>query len=211
MIRRSVRKAFHTVHWTPPAPPPAPPAIFVANHHGWHDGYLMYLAATKLGIRVVDWIAEFDSFPLFAKVGGMRFPADDPAARAATIKRTIRLMQNEGTSLLLFAEGILHRPPGLLPFGKALETVSKAVPAAKIVPVAIRYELALHERPEAWLRFGDEVPAGENLAVRTRLAVAAGLDALAGEVRFSPSRFETLVEGTLDINERWYARRLNKS
>ena len=208
MIRRSVRKAFHTVHWCPPKEPPAAPTILVANHHGWHDGYLMYLAATALGVRVVDWIAEFDAFPLFGKIGGMRFPADDPAARGATIRRTIRLMREERRSLLLFAEGTLHRPPGLMPFGKALETVARAVPEARIVPVAIRYELSMHERPEAWLRFGEEVARGDDLAARSRLAVAAGLDALAAELRFSPDQFETLSKGTLDVNERWDVRRL---
>lgn len=210
MIRRSVRKAFHTVHWNAPAAPEAP-AILVANHHGWHDGYLMYLAATQMGLRVVDWIAEFDAFPLFAKVGGMRFPADDPAARAATIRRTIRLMREERRSLLLFAEGVLHRPPGLMTFGKALETVARGVPGVRVVPVAIRYELSMHERPEAWLRFGTEVPVGDGLAVRTRLAVAEGLDALAGELRFSPDRFQVLAPGTLDVNERWDVRRFRSS
>ncbi len=211
MIRRSVRKAFHTVHWSPPVESPRPPTIFVANHHGWHDGYLMYLAATRLGVRVVDWIAEFDAFPLFAKVGGMRFPADDPAARAATIKRTIRLMRDDGRSLLLFAEGVLHRPPGLLPFGKALETVARSVPGVRVVPVAIHYQLAMHERPEAWLRFGPEVASGADLSARARLTVAEGLDALAGEIRFSPERFETLAKGTLDVNERWDVRRFRST
>lgn len=209
MIRRSVRKAFHTVHWARPAETPKAPAVLVANHHGWHDGYLMYLAATAMGLRVVDWIAEFDAFPLFGKIGGMRFPKDDPAARAATIKRTIRLMR-EGRSLLLFAEGVLHRPPGLLPFGKALETVVRAVPDVRVVPVAIRYELSMHERPEAWLRFGAEVPLGPELATRARLAVADGLDALAVDVRFSPERFEALARGTLDVNERWDLRRFKR-
>ena len=208
MIRRAVRRAFHTVWWNAPPTPPAP-AILVANHHGWHDGYLMYLAATRMGLRVVDWIAEFDAFPLFAKVGGMPFPADDPSRRAATIKRTIRLMR-EGRSLLLFAEGTLHRPPGLMPFGKALETVARGVPGVRVVPTAIRYELSMHERPEAWLRFGPEVETGEGLAERARLAVAGGLDALAGEVRFSPERFERLARGTLDVNERWDVRRFGR-
>lgn len=210
MIRRAVRKSFHTVHWARPANV-TPPAIFVANHHGWHDGYLMYLAATALNIRVVDWIQEYDAFPLFGKVGGMRFPADDPAARAATIRRTIRLMREEGRSLLLFAEGHLHRPPGLMAFGKALDTVAGAVPNVSVVPVALRYELSMHERPEAWIRFGDPIALGDRLGARTRLAVAEGLDALAGEVRFTPERFQVLARGTLDVNERWGMRKLKKS
>lgn len=210
MIRRSVRKAFHTVRWQPPKEKLQAPAILVANHHGWHDGYLMYLAAIALNVRVVDWISEYDAFPLFGKIGGMRFPKDDAAARGATVKRTIRLMREEKRSLLLFAEGILHRPPGLLPFGKALEVVARSVPGVQVVPVALRYELAMHERPEAWLRFGDPVLLGDDLASRTRLAVAAGLDALATEMRFSPERYETLAKGTLDVNERWDVGRMMK-
>ena len=209
MIRRSVRRAFHTVHWNSPAKPQAP-AILVANHHGWHDGYLMYLAATRMGLRFVDWIAEYGAFPLFGKVGGMPFPPEDAGVRAATIRRTIRLMREERRSLLLFAEGTLHRPPGLLPFGKALETVARAVPEVRVAPVAIRYELAMHERPEAWLRFGPEVPLGDDLAARARLAVGAGLDALAGESRFDAARYETLARGTLDVNERWDVRRFRR-
>lgn len=209
MIRRSVRRAFHTVYWRPPQAITAP-TIFVANHHGWHDGYLMYLAATKLNLRVVDWIQEFDAFPLFAKVGGMRFPKDDPAARAVTIRRTIRLMREEGRSLLLFAEGELHRPPGLLPFGKALETVARAVPAATVIPVAIRYEQAMHERPEAWIRFGEPVPGGDGLASRTQVEVGRGLYALDGERRFAAERYEVLAAGTPDVNERWDLRKFRK-
>ena len=210
MIRRSVRKAFHTVSWNSPVKPEAP-AILVANHHGWHDGYLMYLAATRMGLRVVDWIAEYGAFPLFGKVGGMPFPPDDPAVRAATIRRTIRLMREERRSLLLFAEGTLHRPPGLLPFGKALETVARSVPGVRVVPVAIHYELAMHERPEAWLRFGAEMLPGDGLATRTRLAVAEGLDAVAGESRFALDRYAVLARGTLDVNERWDFRRLKRA
>jgi len=210
MIRRSVRRVFRNVYWIRPETPVAEPAIFVPNHHGWHDGYLMYLAlsALKLENPFHDWIQEYEAFPLFGRVGGMPFPADDAGRRAATIRQTIRWMREERRNLLLFAEGVLHRPPELLPFGKSLELVASKVPDTKVVPVAIRYEHSLHERPEATLLFGSPMPPGPDLAARTRLQVAALLDRLAAILALEPERRQILHPGTPDVNERMDMRRL---
>jgi 1-acyl-sn-glycerol-3-phosphate acyltransferase len=180
----------------------------VANHHGWHDGYLMYLAASQLGLLVVDWIQEFDSFPAFGNIGGMPFPADDPLRRTQTIRKTIRAMRTSGTSLILFAEGTLHRPDLLLPFGKSLELVSGKVPGVTVIPVAIRYEQAMHERPEAYIMFGAPIPLGEELAFRTRLEVASLLDRLKMLTLVDRDSLQVLVEGTKDVNERMDMRKI---
>ncbi len=210
MIRRSVRQVFRNVYWVPPAVPVSEPAIFVPNHHGWHDGYVMYLALKALGLQnpFHDWIQEYDAFPLFGKIGGMPFPADDPARRAATIRQTVRWMRDERRNLMLFAEAVLHRPPGLLPFGKSLELLAAKVPAVTVYPVAIRYEHNVHERPEAFLLFGTPVPLGPDLSARTRLEVWGLLDRLAGLVAHDQERFQILHPGTRDVNERWDMRRL---
>ncbi len=202
MIRRSVRRSFRNVYWIPPLATPAPPVILVPNHHGWHDGYLMYHLVTTLGLRSVDWITEFDAFPLFAKIGGMPFPVATSARRIATVKRTIRLMKKENRSLVLFAEAELHAAPELLPFGKALETVAKAVPNAAILPIAIRYEMGIHERPEAFLQIGEPIQRGGEFLERTRRAVADLLK------KPTPAEWQILVKGTPDVNERWDMRRL---
>lgn len=210
MIRRSVRRNFRNVYWAPPTLPAPEPAIYVPNHHGWHDGYVMYLALSALGLRKPfhDWIQEYDAFPLFGRIGGMPFPADDAARRAATIRQTIRLMREEGRSLMLFAEGILHRPPELLPFGKSLELIANKVPEAAVIPVAIRYEHSVHERPECHLVFGEPLERGPDLPFRTRLAVKALLDRAAVRVAFEPESFKVLHAGTLDVNERMDMRRI---
>jgi len=210
MIRRSVRQRFHTVYWERPTVKIQPPAILVPNHHGWFDGYLMFHAVQALGLHTVDWIQEFDAFPLFAKIGGMPYPVNDPTRRARTVKRTIRLMREERRSLLLFAEARLHYPPDLLPFGRSLETVAGKVPDAHIFPVAIHYEMALHERPEAFIAFGTPIEQGEDLNHRTRDAVAAKLNELRERARSDVSGFEVLVQGTQDVNERWDMRRMRK-
>ena len=210
MIRRSVRQRFRGVYWIPPAEPLPAPCIFVPNHHGWHDGYVMYHAVTALGMPTLDWIQEFEAFPLFASIGGMPFPANNAAKRGGTIRKTIRLMNKEKRNLLLFAEQELHRPPEMLPFGKSLDFVASQVPEASVVPVAIRYELAMHERPECYILFGAPLKGKDINGAAVRLAVKGLLDELAVKMRFAPEAFKELAKGTLDVNERMDMRQIPK-
>ncbi len=197
MIYRDLRKGFRRVLWTPPPAATPRQVILVANHHGWFDGYLMFALAERLDRPILDWIAEYDSFPLFGHVGGLPFPPDDPARRTATVRKTIRLMRDEGVSLLLFAEGVLHEAPDLLPFGRSLDLVAAKVPGAAVIPCALVYAMGIHQLPEARLRVGAPVEPGPGLAARTRDAVAA----LLAEERERPST-ELLLAGTRDVNER---------
>lgn len=204
MIRRAVRKQFKAVRWIPATVPEAP-VIFLANHHGWYDGYLMYHLVSHLNLRSVDWIQEFDAFPLFAKVGGLPFRENDPTGRAKTIRQTIRLMREEQRSLILFGEGVLHYPPDVLPIGKSLELVARQVPNGQIVPVAICYEFAMHERAEAFLSLGSVTTVSDAHAdLSSQVSKTREL------IRTDPSRFEVLVKGTDSINERMDMRRFRK-
>lgn len=198
MIRRSVRAKFHTVYWTPPETAPQPPSIFYANHHGWMDGYLMFHLVEQLGMRSVDWIEEFEAFPLFKSIGGMPFPNNDAAKRANTIRQTIRLMKTDRRSLVIFPEGVLHRPPDVMEFGKGLSVVAKAVPEAEMVPVALRYEISMHERPEAWITVGKPHAFGSLDDCRERVE----------SLLRSPRGSDVLVAGTKDVNERMDMRRI---
>lgn len=203
MIRRSVRQRFHSVYLSKPDILPKPPAILYANHHGWMDGYLMFHLASELGIDCVDWIEEFDSFPLFASVGGIRFPKDDPAGRAAAIRRTIRLMKNEGKSLVIFPEGVLHRPPEVLPFGRALEVAARSVPNVVLHPVSLRYELSMHERPEAWISLGEGHAFKSLEDCQARLV---------GQMDHKSTihQYSLMVCGRLDVNERMSMKRFSR-
>lgn len=209
MIRRSVRARFRRLYWIPPDVVVSP-TIFVPNHHGWHDGYVMYHALTALNLRFHDWIAEYDAFPMFGKVGGMPFPENDLNRRTQTIRKTMRLMAQEKHSLLLFAEQHLHRGPQVWPMGRALELLAEKVPGVQVVPVAVRYDLSIHERPECYLKFGKPVEGGPDLPHRTRLALLTEMDRLETTLRLEPEVFQVLAKGTLDVNERWDVRRIRQ-
>jgi 1-acyl-sn-glycerol-3-phosphate acyltransferase len=206
MIRRSVRRHFRGLYWNPPKHLPGR-VIFACNHHNWFDGYVMFHVVQALHRPSLDWIQEFDAFPLFSKVGGMPFPKDDPARRAATIRRTLRLMQREGRSLVIFPEGVLHAPPEVLPLGEALARVARSS-NTPVVPTALVYEFALHQRPEAFIHFGSpREPDQRDLANMVRQDLVSLIHETQTRARERPESFETLAKGTLDVNERWDMRR----
>jgi hypothetical protein len=109
--------------------------------------------------------------------------------------------------LILFGEGILHRGPDIWSVGRSLEVVAKQVPEAVILPIAIRYDMSVHERPEAFITVGEPVVRGENLLVTIQEELArlwqqslGAVSAVGDEI--SPE-YEVLVRGTLDVNERF--------
>lgn len=208
MIRRSVRRSFRNVYWDGDwAGLPNGPVVFVCNHHGWFDGYVMFHVVSALGKRSLDWIEEFGAFPLFRKVGGRPFPVGDAAARAKTVRETIRLMNTEGRSLVLFAEGVLHSPPDVWEFGKSLDLIARKVDGAEIVPVAIAYRMGLHERPEAYIRIGRSLGRGAAAAALAEDEVRRLLTSLDEDIR-QERTFPILVDGTPSVNERWDMRRI---
>lgn len=196
MIRRTLKQQFHTIYWRPPDPVPSGPVIFTCSHTMWHDGYLMFKAVSELGIPTLDWIAEFDAFPLFRKVGGLPYPPNDPTRRAATLRESIRLMKTEKRSLILFSDGSLRRPHEDWQVGRAVEVVAKHVPEATILPVAIRAELSLHQRPVAYLSFGKPLERGEHLKERAKAEISSMLKPC------DEQPWQLLMTGTLDVNER---------
>lgn len=196
MIRRTLKQQFHSIYWRPPDPVPSGPVIFVCSHTMWHDGYLMFKAVTELKLPTLDWIAEFDAFPLFRKVGGLPYPPNDPTRRASTLRESIRLMKAEKRSLILFSDGNLRRPHEDWQVGRAAEVVARHVPEATILPVAIRAELSLHQRPSAYLWFGEPLLRGTDLKERAKEEISKMLDSRDEEP------WSLLMQGTLDVNER---------
>lgn len=161
LMLRSLRTAFYQVVWMGPAPelPPGRPVIAYANHHYFHDGYLMWLLLERLVHRPgITWMADWDRFPFFAPTGALPFPPGDAGRRAETIRRTRRrLAEHPETVLVLFPEGRLHdADDGVDAFdGAALQRLA-GVLAPELVwwPVAIRLVWQKSSRPVALLAGG---------------------------------------------------------
>ncbi|MFN4032169.1 MAG: 1-acyl-sn-glycerol-3-phosphate acyltransferase [Fimbriimonadales bacterium] len=176
LIERSLRGHFRAVY-VRGAPPDEPrPLILYANHHYWWDGYLAYWLIRSWGRRLVVWMESYRRFPPFGAIGALPFPADDAAARARAIRRTVAALHAPETVLLLFPEGKLHGDTTrLLPFQRALHWLARQVPNAALVPTAIHIEPSYHQYPRAYICLGAPF---QNDAARPESWLCAAADAL---------------------------------
>lgn len=143
LLRWDLRHAFRRVCWVGAAPPDVPdgPVIAYANHHHFYDGHLAWLLFhTHLERRPTLWMAEWDRFPFFAAVGAQPFPPDDPARRAATVRRTARRFRaRPDTVLVYYPGGTLHPPDdGIAEFdAEAMTRLARLYPSATWWPYAV--------------------------------------------------------------------------
>lgn len=143
LLRWDLRRAFRRVCWVGPAPSlPDGPVIAYSNHHHFYDGHLAWLLfRAHLNRRPTLWMADWDRFPFFAAVGAQPFPPDDPARRAATLRRTARRFRDQPQPLLVYyPEGTLHPPDeGIRSFDS-----TAAVRLAHLYPEATWWPYAVH-------------------------------------------------------------------
>ncbi len=208
-MTRSLRAAFRRAVWAAPDlidPAPGRPLVVYANHHVYHDSFLLWHLLTRgLGRPMVVWMARWEQAPLFGPIGALPFPDDDARARAVTIRETARRMKADPrTALYVYPEGHMHPPEdGLLPFVADLPRLARLLPSdAAFVPVGIRSSWWGESRPTAVLGAGaaHEAPdGGEHArlsAVLQRLEALRPADLESGGAR-------TVFDGRPGPDERW--------
>lgn len=202
MLRWSLRRSFRRVCWVGSWPPPLPdgPVIAYTNHHHFYDGHLTWLVCTeRLARPSTLWMQDWDAFPFFAPVGVQPFPADDPARRAATIRRTARWFRKRpATVLVYFPGGTLHPPERGIAFsGASTQRLARLFPDATWWPLAIHVTWRGASAPTALLAGGrphGEADGSEPERLRTVW------ETLRTSV---PGTTRTLLEGRRSASEVW--------
>ena len=208
-MNASLKAAFRRAVWDDEAirdPAPGRPLVVYANHHVYHDSFLLWRLLTRgLGRPIVVWMARWEQAPIFGPIGALPFPDGDARARAQAIRETVRRMDADPrTALYVYPEGQMHPPEdGLLPFKADLPRLARLLPdSAAFVPVGVRASWWGESRPTAILGAGEahDAPDGsepERLgSVLARLEARRPADLAAG-------RMTTFFDGAPGPDERW--------
>lgn len=190
------RRRFAALHLDGPrdlGPLPDRPTVFFANHCGWWDGFVARL--------VMEEILGYDGYVPMEEKNLRRFPT----LRHLGAFGLDRGDGRQAVAALRYAEGVLRAAPGralwIFPQGVLLPQDQRPLVleggaawvahhlGARLVPVAVRYEMRDLERPEVFVRLGGGMevdPAGRaatTAAMTTRLtALVDGLrDDVAGD------------------------------
>jgi len=167
LLRWDLHWAFRRVSWigSPPSLPDGP-VIAYSNHHHYYDGHLAWLLFRRtLNRHPTLWMADWDQFPFFAAVGAQPFPPDDPARRAATLRRTARRFRSQARPVLVYyPEGTLHPPEeGLHTFdATAITRLARLYPQATWWPYAVHVTWRNEATPTALLTGGSPHDADGN-------------------------------------------------
>jgi hypothetical protein len=211
---RDLRRTFRRVVWVGERPwetdalPPDRPLVLYANHHAFHDGYLLWMLIHRvLGRPMVVWMRDWERAPLFGPIGALPFPEDDPRARSATVRETVRrFRQDPRTTFLYYPEGDL-RPSdaGLGPFEEGrFPRLARLFPEETLWwPVGVRLTWWGEDRPTALLTSALPHPTPDG---RERERLAEALRQLEGARPGGPGR--VLLEGQRSVHERWDLRPL---
>ncbi len=204
LIARSLRRSFRRIEWVGAfePPPPGVPVVLYANHHVFHDSYVLGVIAERLLRRRVEvWMADLDRFPFFRVLGALPLPPGDAGRRSATIRGTARRMARDPSTLLIYyPEGRLHTADDGLDDVPAdrWRRLDRVLPSPKLWwPVALR-AAGFHEaRPTLQLAGGTPHPraTGGETAELHRLLAFLGAPGDAPRL--------VLVDGRAGPDERW--------
>lgn len=174
--RHLLRQAFARV-WVSGTEWPAQggPAIAFLNHPAWWDPIVAVFLSREVahtdGYGPMDR-TQLARFPFFRRVGCFGATTDGVDDARALAQYAARLLRGgPRRALWMFAQGALRPARAPLAFRSGIARLSRAVPEATLVPVALRYEQRDEQRPELFVRIGDPMDAagaGESVVMHTR-------------------------------------------
>jgi isopentenyl-diphosphate delta-isomerase len=183
MFRPWMRRRLSGVHITglPRAVPDDRPILFIANHLGWWDGFVLREVQRRIRPRAPLFITmtgeNLRKFSGLRLMGSIDVGRDSPTA----LRRALRFFEEQRRvssdfTTVLFPQGALwparRRPLG---FRRGITTFVRLLAPVTVIPVAIDYELFDRPTPGAFLSVGEPIVITSDDDVE-RLGSAAQLE-----------------------------------
>lgn len=191
------------------------PVIFCLTHSGWWDGHIAYMLNQKIfkhdGYLMMEEV-HLARYAFFTWVGVFGIDRHDARKAIASIEYITGLLKETPNSTLwMFPQGTMTHPEvrPLDVFGGAAN-IARRVGRCAVVPVALRYDFLMEQRPDAFARLGPPIFLGEErvssreLTVRISQAMTQTADELRGDVLSrDTSSYRRLIAGKGSINRVW--------
>ena len=169
------------------------PLLVVSNHTSWWDPLMLQLLCTR--VLGADAYAVMDAknlrrLPFFRKVGAFGVDLDDPADGARAVRYGAKLLDRPNRLVWVFPQGREAPIDAPLELRGGAAAIARVARRAKVVPAALRYEVAGEAKPHAWASFG--APLTEGGVEAQRAAIGAELSRLARAARGDAADFDVL-------------------
>lgn len=216
LVRPALRGMFQRIALYAPEPPPAPdlPTIIYANHPSWWDGYMPFFLCDELwhsaGYIMMEQ-PQLARYSFFRYCGAFSVDRHDPREGLRSVVYAAQLLRaGPGRTLWIFPQGEIT-PNDRRPLRTFAGTAHIAIRAAPVrcIPMALRYEFGLEQRPEALIRLGPSLEVergGGSKALHQELdrRLLVELDQLrADAISGATAEYRTVLRGRDSINVAW--------
>lgn len=163
--RRLVKRSFARVHVTHAdcsdgtswAESDAPVIAFI-NHSAWWDAVVPFVLSRDLFRRESYAIMEGEQlarYRFFRRLGCFGATSSSLSDARATVDHAVQLLRGgPRRTLWLAPQGALLAARAPLVFRSGLARISRAVPEATLLPVALRFEFRKQQLPSCFVRIG---------------------------------------------------------
>jgi len=135
------------------------PTLLYANHSNWWDGFIAYQLSTKRW-KADDYlmmdIEQMRKYSFFKYVGVFSVDRNDPKEAMESINYIVGLLKDTKRFLWIFPQGLMQ-PQDFRPikFYSGITKIAEKLGKINLVPVAIRYEFLMEQRPEVFIKIGE--------------------------------------------------------
>lgn len=160
--------------------------IYLANHSSFWDGIILNHLIRKFRRQpaycMIDEV-QVGRHPFFRRVGGFSVNRSSPRDGMRAIEYAASLLNRSPCALVLFPQGrIEHNDTRPIELESGIARLIDKCPHAKVIPIALRYEFWIEQRPEVLIRFHDELTlhglSRAQIIDRLRNALTIGLEHL---------------------------------
>lgn len=215
LVRPALRRTFHRIAIGGVEPGPSPlPTLMYSNHPSWWDGYIAFFLSNERWRREAYLMMEE---PQLARYGFFRYCGvfgvnrHDPREGMRSVAYAANLLGQRPRRLLwIFPQGEItpndKRPLNM--FRGAAHVAKRAAPV-RCIPMALRFEFVMEQRPEAFIRFGpghSVEPGVDTKALHHDMEarLTAEVDRLRSDVvEGGTAHYMTVLQGRDSVNVRW--------
>lgn len=186
------------------------PVIFYANHSNWWDGFIAYLLTSRI-LKADDYlmmdIEQMQKYKFFKYVGVFSVNRNDAKDAMKSLNYAADILRNSKRYLWIFPQGkmqVQDRRP--IEFFGGTAKLAEKLGSVNLLPVAIRYEFLMEQRPEAFVSIGKpdvfESSVPKDLTGKLQGKLTDLLDELKRKVtEGNISDFETIFKGKSSRNK----------
>lgn len=142
------------------------PAILYANHSNWWDGLVAFYLSKKLwniDAYVMMDIEQMQKYRFFKWLGAFSVNRNSPKEAMDSVEYSVSMLHNSNRVLWIFPQGIMQ-PNDFRPiiFYGGISKITQKLGEVDLMPVAVRYEFLMEQRPEIFISIGKTKTTGLN-------------------------------------------------